>query len=330
MKPLIAFTGLALALTAGTTLAADLDSNSVRAQAKGFFQPLPATMPGSENDSAAKIALGEKLYFETALSVNGTQSCNTCHRLDEKLGGVDNNKFSPGALPNTIGGRNSPTVWNAGLQFVQFWDGRAPNLKEQAKGPILNPVEMGMPSEQAAVDALKKAGYSAEFDKVFGVKDALTYDNLAEAIAAFERTLITQDRFDEFLKGENNFNQQELAGLKAFMDNVCTMCHSGATVGGQMYQKAGLVKAYPNQKDQDRFDVTGNEADRMMFKVPMLRDIGKTGPYFHDGLAETLEDAVKIMGEYQLGRQIDDQTAANIVAFLKTMDNQREFKRSTK
>lgn len=329
MKPLITLTGLAIAITASTAFAANLDSNSVRSQAKNFFQPLPSTMPGSQNDSAEKIALGEKLYFETALSVNGTQSCNTCHRLDEKRGGVDNLKFSPGAPEGTVGGRNSPTVWNAGFHFVQFWDGRAADLKEQAGGPILNPVEMAMPSEEAAIAALKKAGYEAEFTKVFGA-NSLTYSNLTEAIAAFERTLITEDRFDAFLKGENNFSQDELAGLKAFMDNTCTMCHSGPLLGGQMYQKTGLMKPYPNQADQGRFDVTGNEADRMMFKVPSLRNISKTAPYFHDGLAENLEDAVSIMAEYQLNRKLDEQTVASIVTFLKTLDNQKEFKRSTK
>lgn len=329
MKPMIAVTGLALAMTMGVASAANLDSNAVRSQAKNFFQPLPSAMPGSENDSAEKIALGEKLYFETALSVNGTQSCNTCHRLDEKRGGVDNEKFSPGALEGTIGGRNSPTTWNAGFHFVQFWDGRAPDLKEQAKGPILNPVEMGMPDEATVLAAVKKAGYEAEFNKVFGA-NSLTYDNLAEAIAAFERTLITEDRFDTFLNGENNFTQEELSGLKAFMDNTCTMCHSGALLGGQMYQKTGLMKPYPNQQDQGRFDETGNEADRMMFKVPSLRNISKTGPYFHDGLADNLEDAVKIMAEYQLNKKLDDATAKSIVAFLKTLDNQREFKRTTK
>lgn len=132
------------------------DTDALRQQAKAFFAPLPATMPSSKNDSAEKIALGQKLYFETALSVNGEQSCNSCHLLDGKGAGVDNKPTSPGALPGTLGDRNSPTVWNAGFQFAQFWDGRAADLKEQAKGPILNPVEMGMPSEQAAVDSLKK------------------------------------------------------------------------------------------------------------------------------------------------------------------------------
>ena len=329
MKPMIVLASLSIALGVSAVHAANLDSDSVRTQAKNFFQPLPSAMPGSEHDSKEKIALGEKLYFDTALSVNGTQSCNTCHRLDEKRGGVDNEQFSAGALPGTIGGRNSPTVWNAGFHFVQFWDGRAPDLKEQAKGPILNPVEMGMPDEATVLKAVLKAGYEAEFTQVFG-KNSVTYDNLAEAIAAFERTLITKDRFDDFLKGENNFNQQELAGLKAFMDNTCTMCHSGALLGGQMYQKMGLMKAYPNQKDPGRFEVTGNEFDRMMFKVPSLRNISKTAPFFHDGAAATLDEAVKVMADYQLNKQLDDQTVSSIVAFLKTMDNQREFKRSTK
>lgn len=328
MKSIITLTGLALAMTAGTTFAANLDSNAVRSQAKNFFQPLPSAMPGSDKDSAEKIALGEKLYFETALSINGTQSCNTCHRLDEKRGGVDNLKFSPGALEGTVGGRNSPTVWNAGFHFVQFWDGRAADLKEQAGGPILNPVEMAMPDEKTAVAAVKKAGYEPEFTKVFGA-NSLNYGNITEAIAAFERTLITEDRFDAFLKGENNFNQDELAGLKAFMDNTCTMCHSGPLLGAQMYQKTGLMKPYPNQADQGRFDLTNNPADKMMFKVPSLRNISKTAPYFHDGLAENLEDAVKIMGEYQLNKNLDDKTIASIVAFLKTLENQREFKRTT-
>lgn len=328
MKPMIALTGLALAFAMGSASAAKLDSNSIRIQAKNFFQPLPSAMPGSENDTPEKIALGEKLYFETALSVNGTQSCNTCHRLDEGLGGVDNLALSPGAPEGTIGGRNSPTTWNAGFHFVQFWDGRAPDLKEQAKGPLLNPVEMAMPDEASVIAAAKKAGYEAEFNQIFG-QDGLTFDNLAEAIAAFERTLITEDRFDAFLKGEDNFSQQELAGLKAFVDNVCTMCHSGPLLGGQMYQKMGLMKPYPNQDDQGRFDVTGNAADRMMFKVPSLRNISQTAPFFHDGAVETLEEAVVQMADYQLNRKLDEETTANIVAFLKTLDNQREFKRVT-
>lgn len=328
MRLLIAITGIVIAMAMGFATAANLDSNAIRKQAKNFFEPLPKSMPGSENDTAAKIALGEKLYFENALSATGIQSCNTCHRLDEGLGGVDNLKFSPGAIKGAMGTRNSPTVWNAGFHFVQFWDGRAADLRGQAKGPILNPVEMAMPSEEAAVAAIKKAGYEGEFNKVFG-PDSLTYDNIAEAIAAFERTLITKDRFDDFLNGQDNFTQQELAGLKAFMDNSCTICHSGPLLGGRLYQKLGLMKQYPNQQDQGRYDATHNEADRMMFKVPSLRNITKTEPYFHDGFTHQLDEAVKMMAEHQLNKKLDEQTTASIVAFLKTLENQRKFKRST-
>lgn len=317
-----------LALSASVFAAPNADS--VRSQASGFFQPLAEKMPGAENDSAEKIALGEKLYFETALSVNGTQSCNTCHRLDEKLGGVDNKKFSDGALEGTIGDRNSPTVYNAGFHFVQFWDGRAADLKEQAKGPILNPVEMGIPDEATAVKNIKDAGYSAEFNKVFGSKNAITYDNIAEAIAAFERTLITKDRFDDFLKGDNEaLTAEELTGLQDFMGSGCIVCHTGPLLGGHMYQKMGMVQPYPNTKDTGRHQVTGKEADKFMFKVPSLRNISKTAPYFHDGAAATLEEAVYDMGWYQLGRKLDDKTVASITTFLKALDNQREFKRTT-
>lgn len=324
---LLSLTGAAALLATQAVSAAALDPNAMRAQANNFFKPLPATMPGSEKDTPAKIALGEKLYFETALSVNGTQSCNTCHRLDGKLGGDDGNRVSPGAIEGKFGGRNSPTSWNAGFHLAQFWDGRAADLKEQAKGPILNPVEMAIPDEATAVSNLKKAGYDAEFKAVFGSADALTYDNVAEAIAAFERTLITKDRFDDFLKGDNKaLTQAELQGMQDFISTGCIACHTGPLLGGHMYQKMGLVKPYPNTEDKGRFDVTNNPSDMYVFKVPSLRDIGSTAPYFHDGKAATLDVAVKEMAMYQLGRDLDEKTTQSIVTFLRAMDNQRELK----
>ena len=315
-------------LAAPAVMATTPDAAALRAQANAFFKPLPATMPGSEKDTPAKIALGEKLYFETALSINGTQSCNSCHRVDNKLGGDDGNRVSPGAIAGKFGGRNSPTSWNAGFHLAQFWDGRAADLKAQAKGPILNPVEMAMPDEKTAISNLKKAGYEAKFTEVFGA-NTLTYDNVAEAIAAFERTLITKDRFDDFLKGDNNaLTAAELTGLQNFIGTGCIACHSGAVLGGQMYQKMGLVNPYPNKDDKGRFDVTGNPADMYVFKVPSLRDIGSTAPYFHDGAAATLEQAVRDMAWYQLGRKLDEQTTTSIVTFLRALDNQRELKLS--
>jgi len=327
-QSLISLTCVALLLITQAVSAQDI--SAIRAQANTFFKPLPASMPGSENDSAEKIALGEKLYFETALSVNNTQSCNSCHFLDQgKKAGVDNLRVSPGAIAGKEGVRNSPTTWNAGFHFAQFWDGRAADLKEQAKGPILNPVEMAMPDEASAVKSLKKAGYDAEFNKVFGTKDALTYDNIAEAIAAFERTLITKDRFDDFLKGDDKaLTEEELIGLQKFVSAGCIACHTGPLLGGHMYQKMGLVNAYPDTEDKGRFDVTQKPYDIYMFKVPSVRNIAQTAPYFHDGAVATLEQAVSDMAWYQLGQKLDKETTASIVAFLKAMDNQREFKRT--
>lgn len=186
-------------------------------KANQVFKPLPTVMPGFEKVTQAQISLGDKLYNDVRLSVNDTQSCNTCHLLGDKKGGVDNLAFSPGALPGTKGDRNAPTVLNAGLHFVQFWDGRAKDLQEQAKGPILNPVEMGMPSEAAVV---KKIGAIDEYKNLFkeafpNAKEPITYDTITEAIAAFESTLITKDRFDDFLKGDTSaLNEAEQKGVR--------------------------------------------------------------------------------------------------------------------
>ena len=293
---------------------------ALRAQAQAFFKPLPAKMPGSENDTPARIALGEKLYFETALSTNGKQSCNSCHQVDGA--GVDNDPTSLGALGER-GGRNSPTSFNAGFHIAQFWDGRAADLKAQAKGPILNPVEMAMPDEATAEKRLRKAGYEKAFAKAFpNAEPALTYDNMAEAIAAFERTLITRDRFDDFLKGDDNaLTAAEKHGLQTFISTGCIACHSGATLGGNMYQKMGTVNAYANTRDIGRQEVTGKASDRFVFKVPALRDISRTAPYFHDGAAKTLDEAVKQMAWLQLGRSLSDADTASIVTFLNALEN---------
>ncbi len=305
-----------------TLSAREPDPDTLRKQALQFFQPLPKKMPGSERDTPAQVNLGRKLFFETALSINNSQSCNSCHRVDNGLGGVDNEKTSPGALGKR-GDRNSPTVWNAGLQFAQFWDGRAPNLVEQAKGPILNPIEMGLPDPKTAIRKLKQKGYGALFQQAFpDEKDSLTYDNLARAIAAFERTLITRDRFDLFLKGDSQvLSENELRGLDAFMSTGCTACHTGALIGGQMFQKAGLVNAFPNTEDTGRYRETGNDTDKFLFKVPSLRNIGNTAPYFHDGSIDNLQKAVADMAWHQLGKKLDHFELENITAFLRSLDN---------
>lgn len=300
-------------------------------EAKAAFKPLPDKMPGSENDTEAKITLGKKLYFEQKISINGTQSCNSCHRVDEKLGGVDNQPTSKGA-EGKLGGRNAPTTLNAGFHIAQFWDGRAPDLAAQAKGPVLNPIEMGMPDEASVLERLKEAGYAELFKKAFpDAEQPLTYDNFAEAVAAFERTLITCDRFDDFLGGdEDALNKRELTGLRLFMKVGCADCHSGALLGGDRYEKMGEAEAYANKEDVGRFEVTKKEEDKFVFKVPSLRNIAITGPYFHDGKAATLEDAIKQMGSLQLGEELKERQVKTIAAFLGALTDKERVPKKRK
>jgi cytochrome c peroxidase len=303
-------------------------SSELLAEMRDIFEPLPEKMPGSENDTEARIALGKKLYFETAISGNRTQSCNSCHRLDEKLGGVDNLPTSEGA-EGKFGDRNAPTTLNAGFHIAQFWDGRAADLVEQAKGPVLNPIEMGMANEAAVLARLEEAGYGDSFKAAFpGAEPALTYDHYAEAVAAFERTLITRDRFDDFLGGKlQALTAAETDGLKEFVEVGCIDCHSGSLLGGDSYEKMGQIHEYANKKDLGRFDVTKDEEDKYVFKVPSLRNIALTHPYFHDGKSATLADAVKQMAWLQLDEQLDQSQVASIVAFLGALtDKERAAK----
>ena len=219
------------------------------------------------------------------------------------------------------GERNSPTVYNAAFHFVQFWDGRAATIEEQAKGPILNPVEMGMSGDVAVIDKLRAIpGYQPLFAAAFpNQPQPITYDNIALAIGAFERKLVTPAPFDRYLAGDTGaLTEQQQLGLAKFMDNGCIICHTGPLLGGSMYQKLGLVKPYPS-KDPGRAKVTNSPADQNIFKVPSLRNIAQTGPYFHDGSLKTLPETVKVMGEYQLGRQLSDQDVALIVDFLGSL-----------
>jgi cytochrome c peroxidase len=318
--------GLAAGYGAGTQAAQEKAETEkgqgpeLLAEARELFERLPEKMPGSENDTAARVELGRKLYFETAISINRTQSCNSCHRLDEKLGGVDNLPTSKGA-EGEFGGRNAPTTLNAGLHIAQFWDGRAPDLAAQAKGPVLNPIEMGMSSEEMVLKRLEEAGYRGQFQAAFPDADPpLTYDNYAEAVAAFERTLITRDRFDDFLGGKvDALTTVEKAGLRSFTEIGCVDCHNGALLGGDSYEQMGQANEYVNKKDLGRFDVTKDEEDKLVFKVPSLRNIALTAPYFHDGQAETLAEAVKQMAWLQLDEELNAQQVEPIVAFLGSL-----------
>jgi cytochrome c peroxidase len=286
----------------------------------GMFAPLPTVLESPQNPiTDAKIALGRQLYYDARLSKNQDVSCNTCHLLDKF--GVDGKEVSLGHKGQK-GTRNAPSVYNAAGHFVQFWDGRAANVEEQAKGPLVNPVEMAMPDDKKVVEVIKSIPpYVDAFKKAFpDAKDPVTFDNLAKAIGAFERKLVTPSRWDKFLKGDKSaLTSEEKAGFNAFLDAGCAACHTGAYLGGAVYQKAGLVKPWPNQKDQGRFEVTKNEVDKMMFKVPSLRNVAKTGPYFHDGSAKTLTDAVKTMASLQSGKELKDSEVKSIIAFLDTL-----------
>jgi len=313
-------------LSATTGVFAD-ESDRLISRANRYFGSLPDTMPGSENGTPELIALGKKLFFEKRLSVNDTQSCATCHRLDEGFAGVDNLPTSPGARGEQ-GTRNSPTVLNSGWQDSQFWDGRAEDLVEQAKGPILNPIEMGMPDEQTVVNKIRGIDeYRKEFVHAFpGNEQAVTYQNIAEAIAAFERTLITPGRFDDFMKGDANaLSEDEKRGLKTFLKIDCKSCHDGILIGGETYEPLGKEHPYQNQDDQGMYLLTGDESDRMFFKVAPLRNVALTAPYFHDGKIKTLEEAVRKMGKLQLDEDLTDQQVNDITSFLKSLtDKNRE------
>ena len=285
-----------------------------------MFQPLPQSVPSDSNQiTEEKISLGRMLYYEPRLSKSQKISCNSCHLLDKY--GVDGQATSDGHKGQK-GNRNAPTVYNAAGHFVQFWDGRAANVEEQAKGPIMNPVEMAMPSEKQVIAVLKSMpGYPQAFEKAFpGEKDPVNYENMANAIGAFERKLITPSRWDKFLQGDSRaLNNDEKTGFLDFMQTGCQACHAGAYLGGNMYQKLGLVKEWPDASDVGREKITKNKADRMVFKVPGLRNIAQTKPYFHDGSVATLEQAVSKMAEYQLGKNLANWEVRSTIGWLNTL-----------
>ncbi len=293
--------------------------------ASTMFGTLPKVAENPENPvTPEKVALGKKLYFETQLSKDNTQSCNTCHNLNTY--GVDNSPTSKGN-DGLFGGRNSPTVYNAALHVAQFWDGREPDVEAQAGGPILNPIEMAMPSEDVVVERLSKIDeYNKMFSSVFPEdKNPISYDNIKKAIGAFERTLITPSRFDNFLKGDiTALSNEEKEGLKVFMDKGCVACHSGNTLGGNVFQKFGVFDDYwkytkSTKIDEGKFTVTKNENDKYVFKSPSLRNIAKTYPYFHDGSVSDLKEAVTIMAKVQLNKELTEKELDVLLAFLNSL-----------
>lgn len=304
-----------------TLLAAAAHADALLDTAKASFKPLPKQFDTKDNAiTADKVALGKLLFFDTRLSKNHDVSCNSCHDLAKY--GVDGEQFSTGHKKQK-GGRNSPSVYNAGSHIAQFWDGRAGTLEDQAKGPVLNPVEMAL-KDGPAVEAMLKSipGYPPLFAKVFGgEKDSsVTFDNMAKAIGAFERTLVTPSRFDKYLGGdEKALTDAEKKGLSTFISAGCLGCHMGEGVGGAMFQKLGLVAPVPGLKDLGRFEATKKDTDKFFFRVPSLRNVAKTAPYLHDGSLKTLPETVVFMGKYQLGKELKKDEVDSIVTFLNAL-----------
>lgn len=274
--------------------------------------------------SVEKVKLGHALYFDTRLSKEGNISCNSCHNL--ATFGVDNLPVSPGD-DGTLGGRNSPTVLNAALHSMQFWDGRARDVEEQAGMPILNPVEMAIPSRDFLVNRLRGIElYQQMFKEAYpNDPNPISYTNIENAIAAFERELLTPSRFDKYLAGDKSaLSVQEKKGLMSFILVGCTSCHSGELLGGNSFQRFGVYDDYwkhTNSKNIDKglAEVTGKELDEYLFKVPSLRNVEKTWPYLHDGSMEDLQATIDLMGTLQLNKKLTKEQINNIEAFLKSL-----------
>lgn len=278
-----------------------------------------------------KVILGNLLFHDVRLSADNTVSCSSCHGLN--TGGVDNKPFSEG-VGGQHGGVNAPTVFNALYNFVQFWDGRAATLADQAAGPPLNPVEMACKSFDEICDKLKAdAAFSKAFTEVY--PDGINEANITNAIQEFEKTLLTPNsRFDKYLKGDMAaLTTEELAGYDLFKKYNCATCHVGENMGGQSYELMGIKQDYFADRgteltveDNGRFKETKNERDRHRFKVPGLRNVALTAPYFHDATQATLEDAVRAMGKYEVGVDLSQQEVKQIVAFLQTLTGEYQGK----
>jgi cytochrome c peroxidase len=284
------------------------------------FQPPPtASGAPASQDTEARIALGRLLFFDARLSKNHDVSCNTCHDLARY--GVDREPLSRGHRGQR-GRRNSPTVYNVAGYIAQFWDGRAPTLEIQAEGPLFDANEMAMPDDRRVVATITSMpDYVKRFKEAFpGEKKPVTLANLTRAIAAFERQLTTPSRFDQFLAGRREaLNAQERRGLELFVTSGCITCHGGPAVGGTSFQRLGLVEPYPQAADSGRYEVTRDEEDRMKFRVPTLRNVEKTGPYLHDGSVAELDEVVRVMARYQLGRTLTPAQVEELVAFLRSL-----------
>ena len=290
--------------------------------------PIPADNPQTE----AKILLGKILYFDPRLSSTGTISCNSCHNL---MAGGDDNRPNSVGVEGKLGGRSAPSVWNSAFLSVQFWDGRANSLEEQAKGPVTNPVEMGMPNWDAVIKRLAAIpGYETLFKSAFGEDKPLTATNVVKAIAAYERTLITPNSpYDRYVKGDKTaLTEQPVKGMNTFAELGCTSCHAGPNFSGpSLSMGEGFFMKFPTfagsqyetqyelTKDMGRYAVTKQNTDKHMWRVPSLRNVAITAPYFHNGAVLTLDEAVRVMAKTQLNQTVTDEQVQNIVAFLNAL-----------
>jgi cytochrome c peroxidase len=309
----------------GSCLLATSVDEDLMNKAKAVFGPLPSSMPSPDNPiTPEKVKLGNALFWETRISVDGTVSCVRCHPIG---------LYAADGLKKPIGNhckenpRNAPTIFNAASQISEHWIGNRTSVEDQAKQALIGPPSFGMPSYEAAEKVLKGLeGYVVMFKAAFpGEKDPVIVDNLAKAIGAFERTLVTPAPLDDFMKGNAAaLSNQQKRGLQSFMEVGCSACHMSPYVGGQMYQKFGVYAPYwtytkSQPVDEGRFAVTKNPADKYVFKVPVLRNVAKTSPYFHDGSVDRLEDAVVIMAKVQLMKDLTKEQTSDLVAFLGSL-----------
>lgn len=290
----------------------------VHARSREPIRPIPQSLPLN----AGKVALGKKLFNEKLLSKDNTVFCASCHDLSQ--GGADHRVHSRG-INQAEGDINSPTVFNSSLHFKQFWDGRADTLEEQVDGPTQKETEMGSTWPEIVVKLQAAPAYAAAFKEIY--PNGIQRQNVKDAIAEFERSLFTPNsRFDKYLRGDDHaITDDEKQGYQKFKSYGCITCHQGMSVGGNLFQPLGVMGDYFGDRgnitkaDLGRFNVTGNEEDKFTFKVPGLRNIALTAPYFHDGSAKTLEAAVTTMAKYQLGRELPPEDLAQIVLFLKSL-----------
>lgn len=316
---------VAVATVVATSLGARAESPSMHEAAMIVFKPLPTQYDSPENPvTPAKVELGKYLFFDKRLSKSQALSCASCHDLARF--GVDGLPTSSGHK-GQLGRRNSQSVYNTGSHIALFWDGRAKSIEEQAKGPLLNPLEMAMP-DGAAVEKVVRSipGYAPMFTRAFpDAKEPITFDTITLAIAAFERTLVTPSKFDTYLRGtEKALSEEERQGLLTFMSLGCMVCHKGEGIGGGMFQALGFAVRVPPEfmADLGRYEATKKDEDKNRFRVPSLRNIEKTAPYLHDGSLKTLEETVVFMGKYQLGKDVTKEEQTSIVTFLKSLTGQ--------